>query len=65
MPSERVQRRIDALLDESDEAISRRDWQTAREKDIEFQDKALAITQERGMQPLIERILERREILRA
>jgi len=65
MPSERVQRRIDALLDESDEAISRRDWQTAREKDIEFQDKALPITQERGMQPLIERILERREILRA
>jgi hypothetical protein len=31
MPSERVQRRIDALLDEADEAISRRDWQTARE----------------------------------
>ncbi len=42
MPSERVQRRIDRLLDE-----------------------ALAITQELGMRPLTERILARRDILKA
>jgi hypothetical protein len=65
MPSERVQRRIGALPDEAGEAVSRRDWQTAREKAIELQDKALAITQEQGMRPLTERILARREILRA
>ncbi len=36
-----------------------------REKAIELQDEALAITQELGMRPLTERILARREILRA
>jgi len=35
-----------------------------REKAIELQDEALAITQELGMRPLTERILARREILR-
>ncbi|MCH8817915.1 MAG: hypothetical protein IIC92_09350 [Chloroflexi bacterium] len=35
------------------------------EKAIELQDEALAITQELGMRPLTERILARREILRA
>ena len=36
-----------------------------RERAIELQDEALAITQELGMRPLTERILARREILRA
>ncbi|MDA1257251.1 MAG: hypothetical protein O3C10_05330 [Chloroflexi bacterium] len=36
-----------------------------REKAIELQGEALAITQELGMRPLTERILARREILRA
>ena len=36
-----------------------------REKAIELQDEALAITQELGMRPLTERILARRDILKA
>ncbi len=36
-----------------------------REGAIELQDEALAITRELGMRPLTERILARREILRA
>ncbi|MCH8235825.1 MAG: hypothetical protein IIC29_06840 [Chloroflexi bacterium] len=36
-----------------------------REKAIELQDEAHAITRELGMRPLTERILARREILRA
>jgi hypothetical protein len=36
-----------------------------REKAIELQNEALAITQELGMRPLTERILTRREILKA
>jgi len=36
-----------------------------REKAVELQDEALAITQELGMRPLTERILARRGILRA
>ena len=36
-----------------------------REKAIKLQDEALVITQELGMRPLTERILARREILRA
>ncbi len=31
MPSERVQRQIDRLLDEAEEAISRYDWEAVRE----------------------------------
>ncbi len=30
MPSERIQRRIDALLDEADQAIDAGDWERAR-----------------------------------
>ncbi len=30
MPSERIQRRIDSLLDEADEAVARLDWETVR-----------------------------------
>ena len=32
MPSERMQRQIDRLLDEADEAIRARDWGTVRER---------------------------------
>jgi class 3 adenylate cyclase/Cdc6-like AAA superfamily ATPase len=32
MPSERVQRRIDQFLDEAEEALSRTDWETARQR---------------------------------
>ena len=32
MPSERVQRRIDALLDEADAALAKGDWQAAKER---------------------------------
>ena len=37
MPSERVQRRIDALLDEADKSIELRNWQSA----LEFAEAAL------------------------
>ena len=57
MPSERVQRRIDALLD--------RDGTGDRERATELQDEAIAIAQELGMQPLLERVLAQREILKA
>jgi serine/threonine protein kinase len=32
MPSERIQRRIDTLLDEADQAISRSDWESVRDR---------------------------------
>ena len=32
MPSERIQRRIDSLLDEADEAVKQRDWSVVRER---------------------------------
>ena len=32
MPSERIQRRIDSLLDEADEATNRNDWVVVRER---------------------------------
>ena len=44
---------------------SARDVSGDREKVIELQDEALAITRELGMRPLTERILARRDILRA
>ena len=47
------------------ETLLDRDEPGDREKAIELQDEALAITQELGMRPLTERILARREILRA
>jgi tetratricopeptide (TPR) repeat protein len=47
------------------EMLLDRDATGDREKAIELQDEALAITQELGMRPLTERILARREILRA
>ncbi len=45
------------------EMLLDRDEPGDREKAIELQDEALAITQELGMRPLTERILARREIL--
>ncbi|MCH8816638.1 MAG: protein kinase [Chloroflexi bacterium] len=47
------------------EMLLDRDEHGDHEKAIELQDEALAITQELGMRPLTERILARREILRA
>ncbi len=47
------------------EMLLDRDEPGDREKAIELEDEALAITQELGMRPLTERILARREILRA
>jgi tetratricopeptide (TPR) repeat protein len=47
------------------EMLLDRDEPGDREKAIELQDEALVITQELGMRPLTERILARREILRA
>jgi len=47
------------------EMLLDRDEPGDREKAIELQDEALTITQELGMRPLTERILARREILRA
>ena len=47
------------------EMLLDRDEPGDREKAIKLQDEALAITQELGMRPLTERILARREILRA
>lgn len=57
VPSERVQRQIDGLLDQAGD--------DDREKAIQLQDAALAKTQELGMGLLTERILARRDILRA
>ena len=48
MPTERVQRRIDRLLDLV----------------AELQDEAIAIATELGMKPLLERVLAQREILK-
>ena len=42
-----------------------RDTPGAREKATELQDEAIAIAQELGMQPLLERMLAQREILKA
>ncbi len=36
-----------------------------REKAIELQDEAIAIAQELGMKPLLERVLAKREFLKA
>ena len=47
------------------EMLLDRDQPGDREKAIQLKDEALAITQELEMQPLTERILARREILRA
>ncbi len=47
------------------EVLLDRDEPGDREKAIELQEQALAVTRELGMRPLTERILARREILSA
>ena len=47
------------------EMLLDRDEPGDREKAVELQDEALTITQELGMRPLTERILARREMLKA
>ena len=42
-----------------------RDEPGDREKAVELQDEAIAIAQELGMRPLLERVLAKREILKA
>ena len=53
------------ILDRSADDPSSTSGIADHEKAIKLQDEALAITQELGMRPLTERILARREILRA
>ena len=90
MPSDRIQRTIDSLLDEVEQAVSRSDWAVAqdrarnvlaldpdnqdaaafmaaadRAKAMSLLDESLAISSGLGMQPLVERVLSRREILGA
>jgi hypothetical protein len=65
MPSERVQRRIDRLLDQAEEAADGRDVPGDQKKSVELQDEAIAIAIELGMKPLLERVLAQREILKA
>ena len=47
------------------EMLSERDGSGDREKATDLQDQAIAIAQELGMQPLLERVLAQREILKA
>lgn len=65
MPSERVQRRIDRLLDQAEEAADGRDVPGDQNKSVELQDEAMSIAIELGMKPLLERVLAQREILKA
>ena len=47
------------------EMLLERDAASDREKATELQDEAIAIAQELGMKPLLERVLALREILKA
>ena len=47
------------------EILLERDTPGDREKATELQDEAIAIAQELGMKPLLERVLAQREILKA
>ncbi len=53
------------MLDPETVAALDRDEPGDREKAIELQDEAIAIAQELGMKPLLERVLAKREILKA
>ena len=53
MASERVQRQIDRLLDEAEEA-------SARQKATTLLDESLQISRDLGMRPLMERVLSRK-----
>jgi len=47
------------------DALRERDFEGDRAKAIGLLDESLAISRELGMRPLMERVLSRREILRA
>ncbi len=55
MTGDRISRRIEGLLDQANDA----------ERARKFQDEALAISQQLGMQPLLQRVLAQRDILKA
>ena len=71
MASERVQRRIEQFLDAAEEAVERLDWTVIRDRARAVQqamsllDESLAISSELGMRPLMERVLSRRDFLKA
>ena len=67
LASERLKRQIGCLLDEAEEAVSRVEWEVvrARAKAVCLLDESLATSRELGMRPLMQRVLSRREILRA
>ncbi len=50
---------------ELSESLLERDESGDKEKAVELQDEAIAIAQELGMKPLVERVLAKREILKA
>ena len=58
LASERLKRQIDRLLDQAEEVVFRVECMC-------LLDESLAISSELGMRPLMERVLSRREILRA
>ena len=68
MASERIQRRIDSLLDEADayaDTLRERGGPVDKEKAAALLEQSLAISSELGMRPLMERVLSRREFLGA
>ena len=68
MASERIQRRIDSLLDEADayaDTLRERGGPGDKEKAAALLEQSLAISSELGMRPLMERVLSRREFLGA
>lgn len=79
MTNSRIQRQIDRLLDEADEAASQRRWDDVRDhaqqaltfdpderaEALEHLDFAIAEFQEMKMQPSLERALRHRDILKA
>ena len=57
---------LESVLEDSLAAISlKRIAPGDREKAVELQDEAIAIATEPGMKPLVERVLGKREILKA
>ena len=73
MASDRVKRQIDCLLEEAEQAIAQGNWAILQQRkgvDDRAQattllDDSLAVSGELDMRPLMERVLSRREILRA
>ena len=66
MASERIQRRMDLRLDlDYADALLQPNGAGDRQKAMTLRKESLAISRELGMRPLMERVLSRREILRA